>query len=97
MNRTRNKGQVLLTRHYKMCEISSVLENEPTPEKLALFVLRKLILKMRMRSHPVGLDLWIFVGPLVYFHTVCERTAKAVTRLRGCLCDKYHNLMSWLK
>ena len=32
------------------------------------------------------------VGPFVYFHTLCERTAKA-----GRLCDKYHNLMSWLK
>ena len=43
---------------------------------MVLFVLRKLILQTRMRSHPVGLDVWF---------------------LAGRLCDKYHNLMSWLK
>ena len=35
---------------------------------MALFVLRKLILQTRMRSHPVGLDDWFLVGPFVYFH-----------------------------
>ena len=30
----------------------------------ALFVLGKLILQTRMRSHPVGLDVWFLVGPL---------------------------------
>ena len=29
---------------------------EPSHEIMALFVLRKLILQMHMRSHPVGLD-----------------------------------------
>ena len=29
---------------------------EPSHEIMALFVLRKLILQTRMRSHPVGLD-----------------------------------------
>ena len=29
---------------------------EPEHEIMALFVLRKLILQTRMRSHPVGLD-----------------------------------------
>ena len=50
-----------------------------------------------------GLDVWCLVGPFVYFHTSCVRTAKALARLRslawafaGRLCDKYHNLMSWL-
>ena len=33
------------------------LEFEPTHEILAIFVLCKLILQTRMRSHPVGLDL----------------------------------------
>ena len=44
---------------------------------------------------------------IVYFHTSFVRTAKALARLRGCagspepslvayICDKYHNLMSWL-
>ena len=32
-----------------------VLSFEPTHEILALFVLRKFILQIRMRSHPVGL------------------------------------------
>ena len=80
---------------------------------MALFELRKLLLQTRMRSHPVGLDVWFLVGPFVYFHTSCMRTAKPLARLRGCsgetarmrrlawafagrLCDKYHNLMSWL-
>ena len=66
----------------------------------------KLILQTRMRSHPVGLDIWFLVGPFVYFHTLCVRTVKALVRLcrlawafAGRLCDKYHNLMmmSWLK
>ena len=43
------------------------------------------------------------VRPFIYFHTSCVLTAKALARLcgcawafTGCLCDKYHNLMSWL-
>ena len=48
---------------------------------------------------------WYLVGPFVYFHTSCVRTANALARLRGCAgspepslvaYDKYHNLMSWL-
>ena len=45
---------------------------------MALFVLRKL-LKMLMRSHPVGLDVWILVGPFVYFHTTYVRAKSLVT------------------
>ena len=30
--------------------------NEPSHEIMVLFILRKLILQMRMRSHPMGLD-----------------------------------------
>ena len=41
--------------------------NEPCHEIMALSVLRKLILQTRMRSHPVGLDVWFLVGPFVYF------------------------------
>ena len=71
---------------------------ESTQEILALFILRKFILQIHMRSHPVGLDVWFLVRSFVYFHTSCVWTAKALARLRGCgrLCDKYHNLMSWL-
>ena len=65
------------------------------------FILRKLILQTRMRSHPVELDVWPLVRLFVYFHTSCVRTAKALARLcawaiAGCLCGKYHKLMSWL-
>ena len=38
----------------------------------------------RMRSHPLRLNVWFFVGPLFYFHTLCVQTAKALARLRGC-------------
>ena len=59
------------------------VRTEPAHEIMALFVLRKLILQTRMGSHPVGLDVWCLVGPFVYFHTSCVRTAKALVRLRG--------------
>ena len=36
--------------------LSIVISYEPCHEIMALFVLRKLILQTRMRSHPVGLD-----------------------------------------
>ena len=73
---------------------------------MVLFVLRKLILQTRMRSHPVGLDVWFLAGPFVYFHTsMCtnrEGSDETVQMRRlawafaDCLCDTYHNLMSWL-
>ena len=47
---------------------------EPAHEIMALFVLRKLILQTRMRSHPVGLDVLFLVRPfstsMLY---VCEQ------------------------
>ena len=57
--------------------------NDPAHEIIALFILRKLILQTRMRSHPVGLDVCFLVGPFVYFHISCVRTVKALVRLRG--------------
>ena len=51
---------------------------EPCHAIMALFVLRKLILQTRMRSHPEGLDAWYLVRPFVYFYTLCVRTAKAL-------------------
>ena len=73
---------------------------EPAHEIMELFVLRKLILQTRMRSHLVGLDVSFLVGPFVYFHISSVRTAKALARLAwafaGRLCDKYHTLMSTL-
>ena len=38
---------------------------EPSHEIIALFVLCKLIIQMRMRSHPEGLDAWCLVTPFV--------------------------------
>ena len=49
---------------------------------MALIALRTL-LQTRMRSHPVGMDVWFLVEPFVYFYTSCVRTAKALARLRG--------------
>ena len=54
---------------------------DPCHEIMELFVL---ILQIRMRSHPVQLDVWFLVGPFVYFHTSCERRAKTLARLSGC-------------
>ena len=64
-------------------------------EIMVLFVLHKLFLQTCMRSHPEGLDVWALVGPFIYFHTSCVRTAKARLSLSCCLCDKYHTLMIW--
>ena len=90
-------------RHSNLGEFMVNANFEPAQEIMVLFSLRKLILQTRIRSHPVGLDVWFFVRCFVYFHSSCVRTAKALTRLRrltwafaGRLCDKYHNLMSWL-
>ena len=60
------------------------------------FVLRKLILQTRMRSHPVELDVWFLVGPFVYFHTSCVRTAKALARLRGCAGSPEPSLVAYV-
>ena len=69
---------------------------EPTHEIMALFVLRKLILQTRMRSHPVELDVWFFMGPFVYFHISCVRTAKALARLRGCAGSPEPSLVAYV-
>ena len=57
---------------------------EPTHEILALFVLRKFILQIRMRSHPVRLDVWFLAWLFICFHSSWVQTAKALARLRGC-------------
>ena len=77
---------------------SFYLLNEPAHEILALFVLRKLILQSRMRSHPVGLDVWFLSDPLstVYFHTSCMRTAMALARLRGCTGSPEPSLVAYV-
>ena len=70
--------------------------NEPAHEIMVLFVLRKLILQTRMRSHPTGLDVPFLVGPFVHFHTSCVRTAKALVRLRGCAGSPEPSLVAYV-
>ena len=70
--------------------------NEPAHEIMALFVLHKLILQMRMRNHPMGLDVWFLVGAFVYFHTPCVRTAKALGRPRGCAGSPAPSLVAYV-
>ena len=69
---------------------------EPAHEIMVLFVLRKLILQTRMRSHPMGLDVWFLDGPFVYFRTSCVRTAKALARLRGCAGSPEPSLVAYV-
>ena len=65
-------------------------------EIMVVFVLHKLILQTCMHSHPMGLDVWLLVGPLVYFHTSCVRTAKALVRLRGCTGSPEPSLVAYV-
>ena len=50
---------------------------------MVLFVLHKLI-QTRIHHHPIELDVWCLVGPIVYLHNSCVRTAKALARLSKC-------------
>ena len=70
--------------------------NEPVHEIMSLFVLRKLILRTRLRTHLVGLDVWFLVGPFVYLHTSYARTAKALGRLRGCAGSPEPSLVAYM-
>ena len=63
---------------------------------MAFFVLRKLFLQSRMRSHPMGLDVWFLVGHFVYFQTSCVRTAKALASLRGCAGSPEPSLVAYV-
>ena len=69
---------------------------EPCHEMMVLFVFGKLILQMRMRSYPVGLDVWFLVGLFVYFHTSCVRTAKALARLHKCAGSPKPSLVDYV-
>ena len=74
---------------------SKVIREKPTSKRpriqsriirheiMVLFVLHKLILQTRMHSHPVRLDVWFSVWPVVYFHISCVPTAEALVRLRS--------------
>ena len=106
-------------------QIEKPVSNEPAHESIVLFVLLKLILQSRMRSHPMGLDVWFmsdpsstsilyvyeqrrllwdcsdaqawcFVGPFVYFHTLCVRTANALVRQPGCAGSPEPSLVAYV-
>ena len=69
--------------------------NEPSHEIMVLFVLRKLILQTRVRSHPLRLDVWLLwatrEGP-----GETARMRRLAWAFADRLCDKYHNLMSFM-
>ena len=69
---------------------------EPAHEIMAFFVLRKFFLQPHMRSHPVRLDVWFLIGFIVYFHTSCVRTAKALARLRSCIGSPEPSLVAYV-
>ena len=75
---------------------------DPCHEIMALFVPRKLILQMRMCSYPVGLDVWFFVGPFVYFHTSCANSEGSgetarMRRLAWAFAGRLYDIYdSWL-
>ena len=79
-----NKHLIEESGQLKTLKIDFLRNCESSHEIMVLFVFRKLILQRRMRSYPVGLYVWFLVGPFVYFHTSCVRTAKALARLPGC-------------
>ena len=66
------------------CELPIWQQNEQCHEIMALFVLCKVFLQTRMRSHQVRLDVWFLVRPFVSFHRSCVRAAKALASLRRC-------------
>ena len=64
-------------------------------EIMVFFVLRKTHYSNDMRSHPVGLDLFL-VGPFFYFRTSCVRIAKALVRLRWCAGSLEPSLVAYV-
>ena len=86
----------LLWVEWHLSSIHFNIKFEPAHEILALFILHKLILQTRMRSHPVGLEVSFMVGPFVYFHTSCERTVKALARLHGCTGSPEPSLVAYV-
>ena len=42
------------------------------------------------------LDVWFLIGPFVYFHTLCVRTAKALARLCGCAGSPESSLVAYV-
>ena len=86
--------------------MSQYLQNDRTHEILALITLRKLDLQARIHSNPLGLHIWFFgqtfrLLPYVKFANSEGSGETAQMRsltwaFAGRLCDKHHNLMTWL-
>ena len=81
-------GQTCRTRHLLVPLPWQGVSNEHPQHmsqlmRFSTFVLCKLMLRTRMLSHPVRLDVWFSVGPFVYFHTSSVRIVKALARLCG--------------
>ena len=86
----------LLNRYGEKVKKDSNVETfEPAHKIMVHFVLRKLILQTRMRSHLEGLDVWFLVGPFANFLTLCVRTAKALVRLHGCAGSPEPSLVAY--
>ena len=49
-----------------------------------------------MCSHPVALDVWFLVWPVVYYPSSCVRTVKALARLRGCAASPEPSLVAYV-
>ena len=60
------------------------LKNEPSHEKTDLSVVQFEILQTHMRSLWKRSEVWLFAWSFHYIPILCERTAKALARLRGC-------------
>ena len=95
--------------HYRSrwrCSLLDQLSFEPAHEIMVLFVLRKFILQTRMRRHPVGARCQIFgrtLRLLRYLMCANSQCSGETVWMRSLawafavrLCDKHHNLMSWL-
>ena len=52
------------------------------------------ILQTLMRSHPMGLDVWFFGQTLRLLPDFMCSNSEGFA---GLLCDKYHNLVRWLR
>ena len=71
---------------------------EPRHEIMALFILRKLILQMRMRSHPVRPDVWFFCRTLCLLpYFMCANSEGSGTDAPARLSLWWSpNLVRWL-
>ena len=92
----RASSSVSVNKILSKLNIPNVILNVLAHEIMALFVLRKFILQTCMRSHPVGLDVWLLVRPFVFFYTSCVRTGKALARLRECAGSPEPSLVAYV-